>query len=412
MAQQRSRTDLSGLHLLLVGGGHAMLPSLQRAVRWTEKGARVTLVSDGRHFYYSGMVPEHLGGVYAAEDVRIDLAAVCQQTGACFVEDAVARLDPSAKKIATRGGREIAYDLAAFDIGAENPGEAGGAIPTKPLCRTEALERRVQEVLSSRDETLRLVIAGGGAAGTEIALNLTGRFAAHGRKQALRLTLVEPSERLLPGFPEGMRRWATRTLRQRGAAIRTGARVASAEDGQARLASGDALLANAVLWATGSAAPSLFAEASLVCDAEGFVRVLPSLQCEEEPALFAAGDSAVVAGHKSLARIGVHAVKQGHTLAKNLDRAMQQLASGGKLDRVAMEPFRPFPVAPLILSTGASEGLWTARGRWLCGRPLLRLKHFVDRRWIRQYHHRSRWTGAPFWALWDADAASTHGRPT
>ena len=32
--------------VLLVGGGHAMLPALQRARRWTAAGARVTLLSD------------------------------------------------------------------------------------------------------------------------------------------------------------------------------------------------------------------------------------------------------------------------------------------------------------------------------------------------------------------------------
>lgn len=408
MAAETALPNLTGVRVLLVGGGHAMLPALQRARRWTEAGARVTLLNDGRYFYYSGMVPEHLGGVYAAEDVRIDLEALCRSAGVCFIGDAAVQLDPERQTVATRGGEETAYDLAAFDIGAQNPGEAGAAIPTKPLCRTEALEQRVRAVLAGCEKRLRLVIAGGGAAGTEIALNLTGRFAAHGKDDALRLMIVEASVGLLDGFPAGMRQWAMRALRQRGGGIRTNAHVAAAEDGCAELDTGEALAADVVLWATGSAAPPLYAEAGLVCNSAGFVRVLPTLQCLERPALFAAGDSAVVAGHEDLPRIGVHAVKQGHTLAENLERAAQHIAAGTAPQSATLEAFKPYAVAPLILSTGAPEGLWTAQGRWLRGRPLLRLKHYIDRRWIRKYHQ-SRWTDAPPWALWTADAACPDG---
>lgn len=52
------------MNLLLVGGGHAMLPALQHARRWTSRGVRVTLLDENRYLYYSGMVPEYVGGVY------------------------------------------------------------------------------------------------------------------------------------------------------------------------------------------------------------------------------------------------------------------------------------------------------------------------------------------------------------
>jgi hypothetical protein len=43
-------------------------------------------------------------------------------------------------------------------------------------------------------------------------------------------------------------------------------------------------------------------------------------------------------------------------------------------------------MAPLILSTGTRDGIWTADDIWMRGRPLLRLKHAIDRRWIRPYN--------------------------
>ena len=43
-------TQSSGLpRVLLVGGGHAMLPSVQAARSWVEAGASVCLVSDCRY---------------------------------------------------------------------------------------------------------------------------------------------------------------------------------------------------------------------------------------------------------------------------------------------------------------------------------------------------------------------------
>jgi len=47
--------------------------------------------------------------------------------------------------------------------------------------------------------------------------------------------------------------------------------------------------------------------------------------------------------------------------------------------------FRPYPVAPLILSTGTRDGLWTAGSFWAAHPWLLRLKHAIDRQWVRQY---------------------------
>ena len=202
-----------------------MLPSLQAARAWTEAGADVVLVSDSPFLYYSGMVPEYVGGVYRQEEIRVDLEALCKGSDVRFVQAKATRLDLASRTLYTEDGRPFTFDLVAFDVGARNPGEADGAIPTKPLYRIEALVDRAETVLRGREGALRVVVAGGGAAGVEVALNLSGRFVGAGRQTALTLHVAEPGARLLGQLPGGMGRHAARLLESIGVPTSTSARA-------------------------------------------------------------------------------------------------------------------------------------------------------------------------------------------
>ena len=390
-------------NLLLVGGGHAMLPALQAARDWTAAGADVLLINDGPFLYYSGMVPEYVGGVYRQDEVRIDLSGLCTQSDVRFVEATASRLDVASRTLYAEDGRRFAFDLAAFDIGARNPSVADGSIPTKPLYRIEELVSCAEAVLRQRKATLCAVVAGGGAAGVEVALNLSGRFAGANRLGSLTLHIVEPGPRILAQFPEAMSHYAAQLLERRGVHLHLGNEVKTVCEGSVTLTSGLQLAAEAVLWATGSTASSLFRDAGLPCTERGFVQVAPTLQVAGHPRLFAAGDCAVVEGHENLARVGVHAVKQGPVLRDNLGAALQALQTGD-LAKAHLRSFKPYPVTPLILSTGTDEAMWTADGRWAHGRPLLRLKHLLDGRWMRKYTQP--WMDRPLWRMLDADHAA------
>lgn len=373
------------MNLLLVGGGHAMLQTLEAAGSWSEAGLQVTLLNPGRHLYYSGMIPEYLGGVYAEEDVRIDLERLCSRNGIRFVDGRAIRIDRRRRLVVTADDRELPYDAAAFDVGGINPGRPEPAIPTKPLRRIQELERRLRTTLDTPSEHLRLAIAGGGAAGVEIALNISGRFLGRNRMAELACTLVEPADRLLASFPKGMSRYAREVLVQRGVRVLTGTGLTWDGSGAPSLDDGTKLNVDEVVWATGTSGLPLFRDAGLSCDERGFVRVSRSLRVLDDPRLFAAGDCASPTGLEHLRKVGVHAIKQGATLRDNLHATLAVLATGHEPFDVDLTPFRPYPIAPLILSTGAKEGLWTAGPLWLRGRFMLRLKHLIDRRWIRPY---------------------------
>lgn len=385
------------LRFLLVGAGHASLPLLTHARELAAAGAEATLLTDRPELWYSGMTPEWLGGVYTRADVTVPVGPICEREGVRLVQGTAVHLHREAREVETARGGRIGYDLVAFDIGAVNPlsDRAGGAVPTKPLHQIEALGAFLDTAAQEHEER-RLVIVGGGAAGVEVALNVTARPDL----ERLQVTIVEPSGRLVGGLPQRLAAGVADTLRQRGADIRLDTTVADVRGGTVHLDGGDALAADAVLWATGSVGPSLFAEAGLQTTENGFVRVTAGLQSVDDPRVFVAGDSAAVDGHEDLPRIGVHAVKQGPVLRENVGRAVRALGRRQPLDEVAWRPFRPYPVAPLILSTGERSAWYAAGPLAVHGTPVLRLKHAVDRRWIDPYRPPD-----SYGTRWDARAA-------
>ena len=360
---------------------------LKAAERWTRAGTEVTLVSDAPHLLYSGMTPEHLGGLYGLGEARVDLAAWCRKNRVRFVASPAVGLEPGRRVVRTADGGEFACDAAVFNLGATNPlqDRAGESVLTKPLHHVERLGRWLDDVLARPQPRRSLVVVGGGPAGTEVMLNVSARLRRRGRPDALRLTLVHPGERLLPGFAPGMGRRAERLLRGRGVDLRLGRGVARVEEDAVVLEGGERLDQNMVLWATGSTGQPLFRDAGLPVSEAGFLCVGRDLRCPAAPWLLAAGDCAAVAG-LALDRSGVNAVKEGETLRRNVDRLVRAARRGDDPAGVRLERFRPYPVSPYLVSTGGPEALLALGPRvWARGRALLWLKHRVDRRWIARY---------------------------
>ena len=388
------------VHLLLVGGGHASVAALAWARRWTAAGARVTLVNDDRFLYYSGRMPEHLGGVLGPGDLRIDLLRWCLASGVAFVPGRAVALDTVRRRVRLEGGEEIGCDLAAFDIGAQNPGcgRAPGAALTKPVRSVERVNAWLRDLLERPQLRRSLVVVGGGPAGVELMLNVAARLRA-ARPNAARLTLLASGARLTPQFPAGMGAHLGALLRAGGVDVRLNSPVARLEEGTGErpeeikagqggavlLSSGERVPQDLTIWATGAAGQPLFAGAGLTCDAQGFVRVGRDLRVPGQPWLLAAGDAVAVQGLPRLDRSGVNAVKQGYTLRHNLERLLRAARRGADLADVRLTPFRPYPLASYILSTGRPEGVLAAGPLWLRGRPLLWLKHAADSRWVRHY---------------------------
>ncbi len=371
MADDGIDNALLSANVLLVGGGHAHVAVLADWIaRGVPQGARGVLLTPERTLRYSGMVPGWLAGQHGPDEWLVDLAALAARAGVRFVADRCTALDPVARVVTTAGGHRIAFAAASFDTGGSGRGAALLGAPDPRLVEVRPIAAFATRI-AAMPPSARVVVAGGGAGGVEIAFGLRNRAGAAPPPE---VRLATGASGLLPGFAPAVRRRVQAALaRQQIAVIPEDARFV---DGV--LVAGGVPLepVDLVIAATGSAAPDWVRASGLACDPAGFIAVDAHQRSLSHPHIFAAGDVAA-RSDRPLGRSGVHAVKAGPVLAANLRRAL-----AGQTPRRSYQPRRH---SLYLLNTGdgraiASYGPLVAEGRWV-----LALKHRIDKGWIATY---------------------------
>ncbi len=369
--------------LVLAGGGHAILPFLAHA-RKISDWANITLINEHRFLYYSGMIPEYLGGFYNQDDIRIDLEWLCRENEVNFAESKIEQLMVDERKAVTSDNRQFDYDIIAFDIGSVPPEipQITRANTVKPFHRLETLNKSLQ------DHSIKnMTIVGGGAAGVEVAMNISSRMREYIVTGDFSLHIIEKSGRLLPAFKKSLSEFVTKRLSGNGVDIHLSSTIKSYKEGTVTLESNQETETDYLLTATGTVAQTLFRDAGLPVDGRGFLKVNNTLQCPDHPEIFAAGDCAHIISMPELKKIGVNAVKQGPILRENITIALKALSNHSKINNLPLKKFSPYFIAPLILSTGQKDAVWTTESIWVHHPLMSRLKHFIDRRWIRMYQY-------------------------
>lgn len=397
--------------LVLVGGGHAHLATLRDVRRFVARGHAVVLVSPDDHHYYSGMAAGLLAGQYRPQDARFNARAMVEQAGGRFIRAWAVALDPAGRRLRLSTGEEIAYDLLSLGLGGEAIPVPSGPDDAEDRADARDRDRRSAEgdppdvtpvkpvagLLWARQRLLgmagrgrgRVVVIGGGSAGLEMAAGAWRvwrdalRAGPGGRlltelPDRLEIVLAAGS-RLLPGFPDKARRIARDTLGRRGALVLEGRRVTRLEHGRAWLDDGRFLPFDLAFLATGGRPPRLMRDAGLPVSADGALRVDAHLRGLFHSTIFGGGDC-VHFEPRPLARVGVHAVRQGEVLRHNLLAALE----GGRLAR-----YQPRDDYLLVHNLGDDSGLLVRRlfGRWIVlnGRLAWQIKDWIDRRFMRAY---------------------------
>ena len=364
---------MNGGRLVLVGAGHAHLHLVRQATRLRAAGLEVTLIAP-RRFQYSGLASGVLSGALAVDEAEIDIAALAAAFGVRHLPQPVTAIDRIRRVLALAGGATEPFDRLSLNIGsvvADPHGLAGHpeVWPVKPLANLFALRARVEAEMARDGASPRIVVAGGGQSALEIAASLCGLIERAG---------VDPDVAVVaPDFgtslPTRARTRLLTSLRTRGVVLMTG-RVVARETNLCHRADGVAVPCDHLVLATGLEAPSLIADLNLPVDADGRLRLGPTLQSLGDPAIFAAGDCAVIDDHPRPA-VGVFGVRAAPVLLDNL------IADSSD---PPLRPFRPQKRWLSIMDLGDGRGLAT-RGRfWCLGRMALWLKRRLDHDFIRR----------------------------
>jgi NADH dehydrogenase FAD-containing subunit len=358
--------------IVFVGGGHAHLYALRRASTLVKRGLDVVLVNPSPHLEYSGMATGVISGYYTPDQYRIDVQSLVVKGGGRFVKDSVVRILADDNRLVLGDGSSLRYDAVSFCIGGEvevgadiSDGEL--VIPVKPVSNA----RRIRDLLKRPD--LRVVVAGGGAAGCEVAANAVQRLDTSNPKTSL--TLVESGPELLEAGPRKARRAISSYLQDNGVETILNSRVESFEEGTVRLDSGRGLSADALILATGSVPPPLFSRSGVLTGEDGGLWTDAYLRSPTHPNLFGGGDAISFRGAR-LPGLGVHAIRQGPILFHNIQAYLLNEAS---------KAFVPQQRYLYVLNLGDGTGLGIRGDISWKGRSAMTLKDSIDQRFINEY---------------------------
>ena len=253
--------------------------------------------------------------------------------------------------------RTFEYDTLVIAVGSltndfGTPGAREHAISLETPVEAERFHRRLVNACIRahaqsgplRPEQLRVAIIGAGATGVELAAelrNATRTLVSYGLDRIdpdkdIRIHLIEATERILPALPARLSDAATRLLEKLDVTVRTSARVAEVLDDGVRLATGEVVPAELVVWAAGVKAPD-FLEGldGLETNRINQLVVLPTLQTTRDGNVFALGDCAACPW---LGREGVLVPPRAQAAHQQASHMVQQIVR--RLEGKPLLPYR------------------------------------------------------------------------
>jgi len=253
--------------------------------------------------------------------------------------------------------REFRYDTLVVAVGSltNDFGTAGvkeNAIALETAGQAARFHRRLVNACiraHAQHERLRpgqlhVAIIGAGATGVELAAELhktTRTLVSYGLDRIdpdkdIRLTLIEAAPRILPALPERLSRAASRLLEDLGVNVRAGARVEAVLADGVRLAGGESVAAELVVWAAGVKAPEFLRGLDgLETNRLNQLVVRKTLQTTRDEHVFAIGDCSACPWQ---------AAGEGRLVPPRAQAAHQQATFmvGQIKRRLAGRPLKPF----------------------------------------------------------------------
>jgi NADH dehydrogenase len=312
--------------IVIVGGGAGGLPLAARLGDRYGKGgvATITLVDLYATHVWKPLLHEIAAGRMDAAIHDIDYMALGHWHRFRFRQGGITRLDRARHEVTIgrvleEDGQEILpertlpYDTLILCIGSVSndfgvPGVARHAIALDTPPEAERFHRKLiaacvradAQKAAGEDAAVSIVIIGAGATGVELAAELrqtTRWHAVYGldylKLGDIRITIVEAAPRVLPPLPESIARAALELLARLDIQVRTGERVTGVEPDGVRVASGDLLQADLVVWAAGIQAPrELDTLDGLEVNRNHQLVVRQTLQTTRDDDVFAFGDCA------------------------------------------------------------------------------------------------------------------------
>ncbi|BHH83660.1 NAD(P)/FAD-dependent oxidoreductase [Desulforhopalus sp. 52FAK] len=364
-------------HLLLIGGGHAHMITLQNIDNFTEKGYQVTVIQPSPYHYYSGMGPGMLGNTYHPDDIRFATQKLVESKGGTFLQDTVYRIDPEQQIVYLQNSRqELYYDMLSCNAGSYVPkdvvqGTSSSIFTSKPI---EELQRAKETILElTHNSGVSIAVLGSGPAAIEIAGNI--------HQLCKQESLYHPQIQLfggrkfMSGRPSRVQKLTRKILQNKGIEIIESGYVKSVVDGQITLENNTNHRADIIFPALGVRPSKIFSRSGLAVGPDGGLNVNEFLQSTSHANIFGGGDC-IYFEKQPLDKVGVYAVRQNHVLYNNLMAALAQQP---------LQKFSPGGDYLLIYNLGDKQGVLSKWSFTFSGRLAFEVKNYIDRKFIQTF---------------------------
>lgn len=313
--------------IVIVGGGAGGLELATALGDKLSNRVSVVLVDRASTHIWKPLLHEVAAGSMDANAHQLEYAAQARWHRFVFQQGELLGLDRTRKAITISSvldesglelvpQRQVQYDTLVLAIGSVTnffnvPGAEQHAIALDALHQAEHFRRRMISLCMRADRgitadgnqehpQLHIAIIGGGATGVELSAELRntaevlGAYGLHhlDPRRDIRITVIEAAPRILSALPEKVSAKTTSLLNKLDIDVLTDARVSEVHEKAVLMANGQSLPADLTVWAAGIRAPQVLSELNLPVNRLGQLIVLPTLQTESDPDIFAFGDCA------------------------------------------------------------------------------------------------------------------------
>ncbi|MBE3589941.1 MAG: FAD-dependent oxidoreductase [Firmicutes bacterium] len=353
--------------IVILGAGYAGLTAYLELRRALGRSAPLCLVNRGRTHYFTTELHEFAAGEEEEADITVPLERVVQPPHRLVV-DRVLRIDAAARRVVCERG-EVPYARLIVALGSIPeyygvPGAKEHGVPLTDLRSARRLRARLEELAERRPDA-RVVVAGGGLTGVQLAAEVADSY------PDLRVTVIDAGPHIMPGFEPELVEAAVRVLEGKGVQILTGRAITEVDAHEVTLEGGAARAYDLLVWAGGVRANPVVRESGLPVTRGDRGLVDAYLRCPDDERIFLAGDCAAPtdpASGRVVPPTAQMAVQEGRLAARNAWRAER----GQEL-----EAFVPRQRG-VFASLGRREGV----GRWgresLYGMPAMVVKRLVE----------------------------------
>ena len=363
-------------HLVLIGGGHAHMMTMENIDRFVGNGFKVTVIGPSFYHYYSGMGPGMLGGTYTPEEIRFATKDVVERQGGLFLKDKVIKIDPDKKLVLTQGGETLSYDVLSFNAGSYVPMQtvtenAGNIYSVKPIEKLMEAANKLKIFFAQKK--LVVSIVGGGPSSAEVAGNVWQL--AKKANNHMPVIRIFAGKKFMARFPETIRSKVISILKKRSIEIIETGYVKEIRTHEICLETGESFSTDFIFMALGVKPSTIFEESGLPVGPDKGLLVNQYLQSVKYPDIFGGGDC-IYFEDQPLDKVGVYAVRENPVLLHNLMATLE-----GK----ALESFDPGPEYLLIFNVGGGYGVLKKKQLVFGGKTAFMIKDYIDRKFIKKF---------------------------